>query len=373
MPNDSVLPSTAAVHLARLAREPRPTGSAEVADARTYCARTLTSLGYRIREHPFEYSAAVGEYGTPAGGLVAILIIGAAWMAALGGHAISALGVLLVGFASLALGGRWVANKGVLALPLLRRRGINLEARRGHAEPELWLVAHLDSKSQPIPLLVRAAGIVVLVLSGIVAVVLAVSALAGHPAEHAWAYVGTGAVIGALPVLASVIGRSSPGAVDNASGVATVLCAAALLPSGSAVGVLITDAEELGLAGARAWCAETMGRRAAVLNCDGVDDTGELTLMWTRPRAPRLERAIRDAAALTKETMRVSALVPGVLVDSLAFSDAGLEAVTLSRGSLATLGRIHTRGDNLEHLDGRGIAVTATVLARAATTITERG
>jgi hypothetical protein len=146
-----------------------------------------------------------------------------------------------------------------------------------------------------------------------------------------------------------------------------------MLSPGAAVGVLITDAEELGLAGARAWCAETPRHRAAVLNCDGVDDIGQLTLMWTRPRAPRLEHALRDAATMTRQTLRVIALVPGVLVDSLAFSNAGHEAVTLSRGSLATLGRIHSRGDSLEHLEGRGIAMTATVLARTAMTLTERG
>ena len=37
------------------------------------------------------------------------------------------------------------------------------------------------------------------------------------------------------------------------------------------VGVLVTDAEELGLAGAHAWAAAGAGRGAIVLNCDGVD------------------------------------------------------------------------------------------------------
>jgi hypothetical protein len=141
-----------------------------------------------------------------------------------------------------------------------------------------------------------------------------------------------------------------------------VLGAAALLPSDAPVGVLITDAEELGLAGARAWCASRSP--AIALNCDGVDDDGELTLMWTRPRSRRVEQAFG--------ALRVIPLVPGVLVDSLAFSDAGWEAVTLSRGTLRTLRRIHTPHDSLDHLRGDGIAGAARALASAALTLTER-
>jgi hypothetical protein len=134
------------------------------------------------------------------------------------------------------------------------------------------------------------------------------------------------------------------------------------------VGVLITDAEELGLAGARAWCAEqTVG---IALNCDGVDDVGMLTLMWTRPRSRRVESALIAAAG---EPVRVIPLVPGVLVDGLAISDAGWEAITVSRGSLATLRRIHTRRDDLAHLRGEGIESAARALATAARTLTEQG
>jgi len=118
------------------------------------------------------------------------------------------------------------------------------------------------------------------------------------------------AVVGAVPVLGSVIGNRSAGAVDNASGVATVLGAAATLPDAN-LGVLITDAEELGLAGARAWCAETTRRRVPVLNCDGVDDDGVLTLMWTRPRSFRVETVVRESSR-DFGGLRGIPLVPGV-------------------------------------------------------------
>src|SRR5205085_1356209 len=276
---------------------------------------TLGSLGYRVVECPFEYSAAVGLYGTPVAGLIALLVSAAA----LGTGRMS---VPLIGAAVIVLAGWWLARYGVLELRILRRRGINLEARRPDIIPTVWLVAHADSKSQPVPLLVRAAGIVLLATGWIGALLW----------SKEWLYLAIG---GALPLVASVVGDHSCGAVDNASGVSAVLCAAELLPAGAPIGILITDAEELGLAGARAWC--TQNTAAVALNCDGVDDVGPLTLMWTRPRARRVQEAFRKLARV-----RVIPLLPGVLVDSLAFSNAGWEAVTLSRGTLGTLRRIHT-------------------------------
>jgi Zn-dependent M28 family amino/carboxypeptidase len=236
----------------------------------------------------------------------------------------------------------------------------------------LWLVAHVDSKSQPVPLLVRAAGIVLLGLAWVVAITLAIVRLSHGVAPRDWLAVVVMAVLGALPVIGSVVGRRSAGAIDNASGVATVLAAASAIPAEIPVGVLITDAEELGLAGARAWCRQTKHKRGIVLNCDGVDDEGLLTLMWTRPRSRAAERAFADAARTTGERLRVIPLVPGVLVDGVAFSAAGWDAVTLSRGTAGTLRRIHTARDNLEHLRGTGVETAARVLAVTASTLVER-
>jgi Peptidase family M28 len=372
LPNVFDVPARAAAHLRALACAPRPTGGNAVTEGRRYCAGVLTALGFTVVERPFEYSAAVGELGTPAGGAAALLLVLGAAGASLGSLPLLGLGVLVGGGALVMLAGRWAARRGVLDIPVRRRHGVNLEARRAAAAPGLWLVAHIDSKSQPISLIVRAGGIVVLALAYVGAAVLAVrSAFGGHPSTVSWGLVVAAAVIGAIPVLASVVGSRSPGAVDNASGVATVLTAAELATE-IVDGVLITDAEELGLAGARAWCAAPESAHVPVFNCDGVDDVGVLTLMWTRPRVSRLERAVRSAAAESGEPLRVIPLIPGVLVDGLAFSDAGWDVVTLSRGSVETLRRIHTRRDDLARLSGTGVAAAALVLARAARLIAEQ-
>jgi hypothetical protein len=372
LPDETAIDALGAAHLRALAGEGRPAGSDAAAGARRYCAGVLQSLGFEVTERPFHYSAAVGEFGTPAAGAAFLAVIAGARGAALGAGGTSALAVLVVGALVVMLAGRWAARHGVLELSASRRQGMNLEARRHGEAPALWLVAHVDSKSQPISLVVRAAGIVVLIGAWIAALVLAADGIIrGEPRRDAWLIVVVVALAGAVPVIASTVGKRSAGAVDNASGVAAILAAASLsrqLP----LGVLITDAEELGLAGARAWCAGATGPRVPVVNCDSVDDRGALCLMWTRPRAAGLEALVRDAAEMTRDPLRVIPLIPGVLVDGLAFSDAGWEVVTLSRGSVDTLRRIHTRRDDLAHLRGDGIDRMARVLARAATLIVER-
>ena len=360
---------SAAVHLKVLAAEPRPAGSEAAARARAYCADALRALGFEVRERPFSYSAVVGELGTPLGGLVALAVIAGSALASVGDRAGLAIAILVIGALLLVMGGRWLARRGVLVLPFLRREGINLEAWRS-GTPGLWLVAHIDSKSQPVPLLLRAAGIMLLAVAYLAATIIAAMqrwSVGDSIPLGRWQAILIVASIGALPVLASVVGRRSAGAIDNATGVATVLDAARLLPAEVSVGVLITDAEELGLAGARAWCD---GRPAGIaLNCDGLDDAGILTLLRTSPRAPRLERAFDHAATAEGIRLRIIPLIPGVLVDGVALGDAGWETITMSHGTLSTLRIIHTRRDSADRLRGEGAAAGARVLARAARTL----
>ncbi len=346
----------AAPHLARLAASPRPTGGVAIAQARAYCAIELHRLGFTVREEPFEYSAFAGRFGAPSFGLLlpAAATLG---VVVVNGDAADVpwLAIVLIGLAIAAAIG---LARGVLNAPVMRRSGMNIEATRGPSPTKLWLVAHLDSKSQPVPMLVRVAGVVVLAV-GLAGVALS---LLVHPSAAVAALVVAWA--GGLPLMLSVVGQRSDGALDNASGVAAVLDAASALSPALPIGVLITDAEELSLAGARAWARS---RTAGVaLNCDSVDDDGPLTAMFTRRRPSRLLSALAEAAASSNETLRIARLVPGILTDSVALADAGWETLTLSRGTLRTLLRIHTSRDNLRSMRGVGIAGAARVLARTA-------
>jgi Zn-dependent M28 family amino/carboxypeptidase len=168
--------------------------------------------------------------------------------------------------------------------------------------------------------------------------------------------------IGAIPLMLSVVGDRNHGTLDNASGVASVLAAVEMLPDTAPVGVLITDAEELGLAGATAWARQRPP--ASALNVDSVDDDGKLLVMYTGSPPETLMSALSQAVTATGETHRTLRLIPGILTDSVALERAGWRTVTLSRGTIRTLGRIHTSRDSLATMDGRGIDGAARVLAR---------
>jgi hypothetical protein len=327
-----------------------------VAEARRYCAETLRSLGFSVSEQSFEYSAFPGAWAAPAFGLAipalatltfATRHTGFAWL--VGAAAIVVLWLLV----------RNTGPRAVLEGPFMRRAGVNLQAVRGAESPRVWLVAHLDSKWQPVSMIARVAGVITL---GVGLVALAVTVvIRPSVAPIALGLIG----LGAIPLVLSVVGDGNEGTLDNASGVAAVLEAVALVPPDLAVGVLIADAEELALAGARAWARS--GTPAIALNCDSVDDEGPLVVMYTRVRPVRLTEALQAAAAATAEPLRTLRLIPGILTDSVALADAGWEAVTLSRGTIRTLQRIHTAHDTLAGMRGTGIAGAARVLARAAT------
>jgi hypothetical protein len=348
--------------LTELAREPRPAGSAAEERGRRLCEAFLRERGFETRDEPFEYSTLVGRWATPVCGLLAVVILLTAGHVGYRWHAPGlSLGVLLAGGLLLAVIAWWLVRHGVLALPLSRTRGVNLVATRG--APRVWLVAHLDTKSQPVPLLLRATGIVLVGVAWVAAAVTALAQARGIDVGAFWYAVTAFGVASCLPIIATTVGSNSPGALDNASGVVTVLETVDRLPRETPLGVLLPSAEELGLAGARAWAR---GREAArAINVDGVDDEGRTTIMYSTWSAPRIAASLGAAAAATDVAVRQWRMVPGVLTDSIALADAGWDAVTVSRGGAHTLARIHTPRDSVGHLRGVAIPAVAGVIAAA--------
>ena len=352
--------SAAGDHLAAIAAAPRPAGGEAERIARDYCARVLREAGFEVSEHPFEYSAFPGRWGTPLFGVcVAALMFAAARAGAesTSRSGATALAILIAGAVMLALAGRWMGRHGVLDLPLARARSTSLVATRG--APTLWLVAHLDSKSQPIPIVVRALAISASLIFLGVAMGVGFAQLLVPMPPFVWHALAAVELLASLPVMASVVGARSVGALDNASGAATVLRAAELLPRDSSIGVLLTSAEELGLAGARAWVRDGGIAPVSALNIDGVDDTGELRLIYSRRLPDSMLAMLGDAWP------KPVALVPGVLMDGVAFADAGWEVVNVSKGSWSTVRRIHRPSDDLSHLEGSGVEEVALKLAGA--------
>jgi hypothetical protein len=357
---DRLREGVGAGHLAVLAREPRPAGSAAEARARDYAAQVLDEAGFTVSREPFTYSRFPGAYATPIGGaLLAVTLLIAAALG-LGEFPRAALGTILLGATAVAAFAAAMLGDAVLTLPMHRAASENLVATWGSETPRVWLVAHLDSKSQPVPSLLRVGGAMLLGLALVLGLVAAALQLTGMPYRMAWWASLAATLLGAMPVIASVVGTRSDGALDNASGVAAVLAGAVSVRPETMVGVLLPSAEELGLAGSRAWARGA--RAGTALNCDGVDDAGELTIMYSRAAPTPL---IQTLEALSARPPRVTRMPLGLLTDSVALADRGWTTVTVSRGSFASLRRVHTSQDSLAALRGDGIDEVASLLARA--------
>lgn len=304
----------------------------------------MRSLGFQVTERPFEFSALPGRYAAQIiGGVTVVGCVGVSFLFAPWFGELTAALVLVLAY--------WLGSPNATREPWLRERGVNLEATRG--EPRVWLVAHIDSKSQPIPSGVRTVGVI------LVALALIGQFVTTWPADVYVAYVG---IAGGLLLMAASVGANSAGAADNASGVAAVLEAAAQSPAGEPLGILITDAEELALAGAAAWVQDR--DKAIAVNCDTVDDDGRMTIFRYGSKSEQVQVAAHRAAREADPGARSMRPLPGVLTDSNAFRAAGWQTVTLARGTVRTLNRIHTRRDSLDNLRGGGIPDAARALAR---------
>ena len=166
--------------------------------------------------------------------------------------------------------------------------------------------------------------------------------------------------VGAVVLSLSTVSNESPGGADNASGLATVLAVVQRLRAERALGVLLTSAEELALAGARAWVAARPPGRA--INVDTVDDQGRVRCMTHGLRAMTLARELLAVAGQAPPGFAIRPLIPGILTDGVALAEAGWSAVTMSRGTLATLGRIHRPSDTVVRLTGEGVDHLASLL-----------
>jgi Peptidase family M28 len=341
-----------------LAARGRVTGSDALADAQRLVATRLHDLGFAVTRRRFRYSTLPARFGMPAvGGGSMLLLEGTAWLNRVAGRAVAGCFGLVAVAALFALA-RWLTGWRALALSWASAEGINLEAVRG-ADPRVWLVAHLDSKSQRYPIGLRALG-AALSLAAWCAILIAMAAGAGGSAASGVPWiVGAGLAGGALLALGGT-GNASPGAADNASGVAAVLGAAARLDPALPVGVLITDAEEAGLAGAHAW-ARTRPPGVAV-NCDTVDDRGRFLLLTSGRTPAALRDAARAAGRVCGVAVGVRRLPAGVLTDGVALARGGWQSATLGRATVGTLLRIHTPRDAVGYCTGAGIEPAAALL-----------
>jgi hypothetical protein len=224
---------------------------------------------------------------------------------------------------------------------------VNLIARavQPSGRPAIWLVAHYDSKGQPISMAVRLVGFLGLLPAALIVPLFPIA--------------GAVLLVAALLVLSqNRVTDESPGALDNASGLVAVFMVLDQLPATASVGVLFPDAEEFGLLGARALAAEraSLLEGARVINLDSLDDAGRPTAFVHRPGP--VGAALADALRA-----RAWRWLP-VIVDGIALAGGAEECVSIMKGNWRTMRSVHRPADTADRVCLDGAAMVAAGLVR---------
>lgn len=355
--------------ISELAR-PRLTGSEGAAEVERELRTRFEALGFETREFPFSFSTWPGRFGLAAAGAVLALtgVLGA-WLIAVGQPTLALL-PLIVGMA-LAVASILVLDRAIRTAPWDRVDATNLLFQRPDRMPSWIVMAHRDSKSQLVPTFLRTTAIGAAGVAWLALFALAVLGLSAPSLLFPTAAVAVGLVLAAAGI---VLGLSwsenaSPGALDNASGLAALLAVAKRVGADGDVAFLFTEGEELGLAGARDVAAR-LPPVQGVINVDGLDDRGRLVLAegagWRRRgSAPQLVAALLTAASALDFDIERRPLPLTLMVDHLPILAQGIPSLTLMRGGWRSLLRVHTPGDRADRLQGRGAAEAATLLLAA--------
>ncbi len=334
---------------------PRLVGSPNHARVRELLREELERRGCVVMEHPFAASPVRLVAAQVWGAGVGIVVFGTLLLATSRLSADWAAGwacagtVVLAAYPFVPRLWRWPAPAAPAA---------NLIAVRAAARVRVWLAAHYDSKGQTLSMRARLVAVALCVV-GLVSV-LAIAALRVAVGwQPGWAVLALPGAFGALLLARCRTRDDSPGAVDNATGLLTVLAVLDALPPETPVGALLLDAEEFGLDGARALVRDRANllQGAAVVNFDGVDDRGGTVVL--EHRAGPVGRAVSGTLGV-----RRSRFLP-VVVDGIALAKGAAECVTVMRGNWGTTGIVHTTRDTAARLTLAGVREVAGAVAAA--------
>jgi hypothetical protein len=239
------------------------------------------------------------------------------------------------------------------------------------ARPHLILVAHYDSKSQYLPLGVRIALFVILIVGSLIFATLTSFSLFTESLTQLSIAIGVLVILSGIPLLFLDYSNGSPGAIDDASGVGLVLHLAEVIAKhpqlidNLGITVLITSAEELAVKGALAYVMENESnlRDQAkegglhVMNFDGIGVDGKIYLVGgsrrnAEPSGDNLFKMIKKSA--DELGIRVGRFaLPGALFDHIPFANEGFDAL-----SVIGIGRsswvVHSEKDSPEQLNVAG-------------------
>jgi Peptidase family M28 len=389
---------------------PRQAGSDAERRAAGLVADRFAALGLAVAREPFHASpAAIGRFKILLHGGGAVLgaaVCAAAAAAPALGAALGAGTLLLLARAT-----RWsrrlerafdsgpqIESQNIVARRPARDRE-NAGARPHDAAsdasdandapaPHIVVLAHVDSKSMRWPTFVPATLLLVAALTiGVCTAWSILTALGlASPIGPAAAAAAAALVTVSLALgLLNSPGNESPGAMDNASGIAVLLALAERLSRDERLAAahltfLATGAEEIGLAGAMRWTQRHAGEyprdSTLFINIDSAGVGSTLLLMDAHGRkfvaqdarggpTLRVAELARRVASQEKIPLRIVPSILGVGVDTMPIASRGFNTVTILGDVLGPASRrIHTPRDTILHLHEAGLA-RAAALAHA--------
>jgi len=220
----------------------------------------------------------------------------------------------------------------------------------------LVILAHHDSKSQRLPTGLRVGFALASTLGcGLAAAAVWTGASDAARLLDAIVVGALGlALVGLCGLLGNRSGNASPGALDNASGLAVMLELAERWGMGTApaseIVFVATGAEEVGLDGARAFLRThewwLIDRPTLVINLDSVGAGDHLKLCGTR-RALELAEAAARAESVPTRRFRIL----GAGMDHQPFADRGFEALSVLGDVVRYSSYTHTKHDTISLID----------------------
>ncbi|HEX6308255.1 MAG TPA: M28 family peptidase [Longimicrobiales bacterium] len=355
--------------LREIATTPRLTGSEGAAEAGAAIRRLFQELGYDIEEREFTFNPIPGRFGISIAGVLYLVAMFTAALFLYTNRPFGAIALLLL--LLLILGaGALLAGALIDTFPYGRAQGSNMLVTKRGTKPRFIIMAHRDTKSQPVPLAFRGPAIALGILAWLALFVAAVFHTARPLPGPLPLLLGAVAVCAGVVLVFCWVDNRSPGALDNGSGVAAALGIAAREHDTGDVAFLITDAEELGLVGSRA-AAGALPPVHGVINLDGLDDNGDFYVLERfgvlrkKGMAPHLAAALLQEAESLGERADRRDLPFGIPVDHIPIVNAGTPALTVMRGTMQSLRRVHRPDDDLDHLRGDGVRKTVDLVCGA--------
>ena len=355
-------------HIKRLAY-PRLVGSAGEVKARGYIVQAFTAFGLEVSRETFSFTKFPAEVlPRILCGLFVPVVLSVPWL----GERLP-IPVCIVCLLSLSIAmlfTQWQKRFEGLYDIGRQHNSANIIATNGKKQdgntPVLLFVAHYDSKSQILPIAVRAVAYGIAIVGLIILTVISVTqviTLVWLSDPIVWSIAGI-TTFCLLLLQVNLTQNRSPGGFDNASGVGVMLEVARVVMARDekkSITFLATGAEEYGMCGALRYIQkhadEHDRNRTYVINLDGLGVGNGVNLVTRYGMPPvRTTRKLAKMFWTSGESLGVQVseryLPIGVGLDSIPIASRGFETVTLTAGDVGSVAlKIHSKQDNADRLN----------------------